>query len=144
MIRRYFSIPLLLMFAVSCGWERRSGRIETGTVRIICGQANRPCNFHIVAPKELVRASVSLDGECVVVMFPDHIEHPYRTLFLSFVGVEPSSDTAVATFHVPAGTHTLRIDQPGWDPIERTIAADGSRRQVELQLHSSDLRKVTR
>ena len=142
MIRRYFSVVPLLIVAASCIWEQPSGRIESGSVRIICGQADRPCNFHIVAPKELIRASVSLDGQCVVPMFPSHMEHPYRTLLLSFLGVEPSSDTAVATFHVPTGQHSLRIEQPGWDPIERTIISDGSRKQVELELRPSDLRKA--
>jgi len=142
MIPRYLSVVPLLIVAASCGWEQPSGRVESGSVRIICGQADRPCNFHIVAPKELIRAFVSLDGQCVVPMFPSRIEHPYRTLVLSFLGVEPSSDTSVATFHVPAGQHTLRVEQPGWDPIERKIVSDGSRKQIALDLVPSDLRKA--
>jgi hypothetical protein len=142
MIRPYTSVVALIVLVACCGWEQPTGRVESGSVKIICGQANRPCNFHIVAPKELIRASVSLDGQCILPMFPSHIEHPYRTLLLTFLGVEPSSDTAVATFHVPAGEHALRIEQPGWDPIERRIISHGSRKQIEIELRPSDLRKA--
>ena len=144
MIRRYFSALACLLVTLSCGWELPTGKIESGSVRIICGQRNRPCHFHIEGPKELILPTVSLDGECVIPMFPSHIEHPYRTLLFNFLGLETGSDTAVATFHVPAGTHVLGVAQAGWQPIERTVVSDGSSKQMRLVLHVSDLRKAAR
>jgi len=124
------------------GFGVPSGRVESGSVRIICGQQGHPCNFHIVAPKDLIRASVSIDGSEVVPLFPVHIEHPYHTLVRGFFGIEPNSETAVATFFVPPGVHVLVISQPGWQPIKRTVVGPGSGEHGELIIPQNELRKT--
>ena len=123
-------------------WERPSGSVESGSVRIICGQQGNPCNFHIDAPKDLIRATVSLDGSQVVPLFPAHIEHPYRTLALGFLGIEPNSESAVATFHVPPGIHVLVISQAGLQTIKRTVVGPHSGERGELVIRQDELRKT--
>jgi hypothetical protein len=140
-MRHYLPAFVFSLAALGCAWEQPSGRIEGGSVRIICGQPGRPCNFHVVAPQELTRACVSLDGVQIVPLFPSHIEHPYRTLLLSFIGIQPSSQAVVATFHLPAGTHVVRISQSGWLPIERTVVGTGLSDRIELVIRLEELRK---
>jgi hypothetical protein len=127
---------------LGCGWIRPEGQLVGGSVRIICGDSGRPCNFHITAPAELTRARVSVDGSCVVTLFPNQVEHPYRTLLLTLVGVQPSSTTAVATFHLPSGSHVVSVSHPDWWPIERTIFGTGSSQRIEFVIRKDELSKI--
>ena len=143
MTRRHLPLFFSLIGLLSCGLEPRPvARLEGGSVKIICGSPERPCNFHIVAPKELTRACVSVDDTQTVSLLPSSVEHPYRTLLLRSVGIDLPSQTSVATAYLPAGPHVVRISQFGWETVEQTVLGTGSRQPIELVVRNDQLRKA--
>jgi hypothetical protein len=123
-----------LLLLMACGAEE--GHAVSGSVKIICGGAATPCNFTITAPLELAHAEVYLDGVETTMLFPNEIEHPLRNLLLHAVGFQPTSDAAIATCHLPAGTHELRIIKPGYQPIDQAVVRIGGTTEMQ-KLHIS-------
>ena len=144
MTRHYLPLVFVSIGVLCCGLERPVARLQGGSVRIICGSAERPCNFHIVAPKELTRACVSIDDTQTVSLIPSSVEHPFLTLLLHSVGIDPPSKTSVATAYLPAGAHVVRISQSGWETVEQTVLGTGSPERIELIVRNDQLRKETR
>lgn len=114
------------------------GEVQSGTVRIICGGNDRPCNFRIVAPSALEQATLAVDGIEQLPLMPHEMEHPVRNLLLRVLGASPRSSAAVAILYLSPGSHSVRITKLGLEPITKTVTIGSG--NVRLAIHSSDLK----
>jgi hypothetical protein len=135
---RHAWLMLALVF-VAC--EVEDG--HTGSVWIVSGHTH-PCNVRVTAPLQLDRASIAVDGTQTSWVMSEDLEHPIRELIGRYLGAR--KPTAASGFcYVPAGTHTIRIVKPGWEPIERVVTvSDPKTCLTEIEIRADDVKPVSR
>lgn len=113
---------------------------HVGQVELVSGPA-RPCNVRVTAPLQLDRASIAVNGTQTSFLIAND---PVRELLRRFFGARKR--TAVSGFcYVPAGTHTIRIVKPGWEPIERVVTvSDPKTCLTEIEIRADDVKPVSR
>jgi hypothetical protein len=73
-------------------------------------------NVQVVAPRQLDRASISVDGQPASTLTTGN---PFLEVLEQLLNKPRTVVTGLA--HVANGTHTLRIVKQGFAPIERTV-----------------------
>jgi hypothetical protein len=94
-----------------------------------------PANLQVIAPRQLDRASISVDGQQASALT---IGDPVIDIVRQLMGHKRPFVTGIA--HVGKGAHTLRIAKPGFEPVERTV--DISDGPVVIQICAADVRPV--
>src|SRR6185369_10406041 len=84
------------------------------------GQAGHAKLVRVIAPIQLDRATIAVDGTQTSWLMSVDLEHPVRELLARVLGRRQRPFVS-GSCPVPAGTHTIRIVKPGWEPIERTV-----------------------
>jgi hypothetical protein len=121
----------------------RTGALTVGVFLLFMAcapEGHDQCNLHVTAPLQLDGAAIAVDGVQTSSLVPIALEHPLRSLLLRLMGSELRSAVASGACHIPAGTHTVRVVKPGWEPIERVVVVDQSSRTIELTICPVDLR----
>ena len=113
---------------------------HVGHMQLVYGPT-RPCNVRVTAPRQLDRAAIAVDGTQTNFLIAND---PVAQLVRSFFGARKRPATS-GFCYVPAGTHTIRIVQPGFEPIERTVTvSDPKTCLTEIEIRAEDLKPVSR
>jgi hypothetical protein len=113
---------------------------HVGHVELVSGPA-RPCNVRVTAPLQLDRASIAVDGtQTNLLIANDSVPELLRRFFGA------RKRMPVRGFcYVPAGTHTIRLVQPGFEPIERVVTvSDPKTCLTEVEISAEDVKPVSR
>ena len=111
-----------------------------GHVEVVSGPT-RPCNVHVTAPLQLDRLTIAVDGTQTRFLIANN---PVRELLDRFFGARKRMPVS-GFCYVPAGTHTIRIAKPGFEPIERVVTvSDPKSCRTEVEIRAEDLKPVSR
>ncbi|HEY6139828.1 MAG TPA: hypothetical protein VI670_18870 [Thermoanaerobaculia bacterium] len=128
---------MLVLFAillVGCG----EGHV--GEVKIVCSP-DHPCNLHIIAPLQLDRAAISVDGVATTWLMSEDVENPILELVRRFFGT-PKRTFVSGTAHAAKGRHTIRIVKQGWLPVERVVEVDDPNVSTGIEICAADVRPL--
>jgi hypothetical protein len=106
---------------------------------LVACEVERPGNVRVTAPLQLDRATIAVDGTQTSWLMSEDLEHPVRELLRRFLGA-PNPTIASGRCHVPAGTHTIRVVKPGWQPVERVIVVDAN--TIDVAICAADVRPL--
>jgi hypothetical protein len=121
---------MLVLIFVACDVQNRNATSPA-----------RPCNVRVTAPLQLDRATITVDGTQTNFLIAND---PVAELVGRFFGARKRPATS-GFCYVPAGTHTIRIAKPGWEPVERVVTvSDPKTCLTEVEIHAEDMKPVSR
>jgi hypothetical protein len=129
-------MAVLLFFGGCHETEWQPVKVDRVTLEEIPDQPN----VTILAPKELILATVLIDGKERRALWPDAlIDHPRWWAVRSLLGNGPAAN---ARLQLARGNHVLSIESDGYAPIGRNIVVGSG--IVEIRVVSSELVKNDR